>query len=73
MTSSADMTIQPGWSVYTADGEALGTVVSVEPTTIHVKKGGLMGGQMDIPRDTVDEVETGRVELSVTKSELKTR
>ena len=73
MTFSADMTIQPGWTVCASDGEELGTVVSVDSDVIHVKKGGLMGGQYDIPRDAVDEVETGRVELSMTKNELKSR
>lgn len=73
MTYSADMTIQPGWSVWASDGEELGTVVSVDPETIHVKRGGLLGGQLDVPRSAVDEVETGRVELSLTKDELKSR
>jgi hypothetical protein len=44
--------------------------VSIDPETIHVKKGGLFGGQLDVPRSAVDEVETGRIELSMTKSEL---
>ena len=72
MTMNPDQSIQPGWSVMASDGEDLGTVVSVDPSNIHVKKGGLIGSSvMDIPRSYVDEVETGRVELSVTKSELK--
>ena len=70
MTFGTDQSIQPGWTVCASDGEELGTVVSVDPETIHVKKSGLFGGQMDVPRSAVDEVETGRVELSMTKSEL---
>jgi hypothetical protein len=62
--------IQPGWTVWASDGEELGTVVSVDPETIHVKKTGLLGGKLDVPRTAVDEVETGRVELSMTKKEL---
>ena len=73
MTFQSDLTIQPGWTVHAADGEELGTVVSIDADEIHVKKGGLLGAQYDIPRDAVDEVETGRVELSITKSELKSR
>jgi hypothetical protein len=62
--------IQPGWTVCASDGEELGTVVSVDTDTIHVKKSGLLGRQLDVPRSAVDEVETGRVELSMTKREL---
>ena len=70
MTGYASEGIQPGWSVWASDGEELGTVVSVDQQTIHVKKGGLLGGQIDVPRSAVDEIETGRVDLSVTKKEL---
>ena len=70
MTYQTDMTIQPGWTVHASDGEELGTVTSVDPETIHVKKGGFMGGEMDIPRSAIDEVETGRVDLAMTKREL---
>lgn len=70
MTFGTDQSIQPGWTVCASDGEELGTVVSVDPETIHVKKGGLFGGQLDVPRTAVDEIETGRVELSMTKAQL---
>ena len=43
MTFGTDQSIQPGWTVCASDGEELGTVVSVDPETIHVKKGGLFG------------------------------
>jgi hypothetical protein len=35
-----------------------------------VKKRGLLGGEVQVPRDKVDEVETGRVELVLTKDEV---
>ena len=70
MTFGTDMSIQPGWTVCASDWEELGTVVSVDAQTIHVKKGGLLGGQLDVPRTAVEEVESGRVELSMTKREL---
>jgi hypothetical protein len=73
MTTYASEGIQPGWSVWASDGEELGTVVSVDHEMIHVKKGGLLGGQIDVPRTAVDEIETGRVELSMTKKELASR
>jgi len=62
--------IQPGWAVFAADGEELGNIVAVEHDVIRIKKGGLMGGEVYAPRDLVAEIETGRVELSVTKNEL---
>jgi len=70
MTFGTEQSIQPGWTVVASDGEELGTVVSLDPETIHLKKAGLLGGQLDVPRSAVEEIETGRVELSMTKSEL---
>ena len=61
--------IQTGWSVWTADGQELGTIIATDATSLRVKKRGLLGGEVQVPRDSVDEVETGRVELSMTKSE----
>ncbi len=63
--------IQPGWSVCASDGEELGTVSRVEGSTIHIKKGGLLGGDLQAPVSAVSEVETGRVELSMSKQELE--
>jgi len=62
--------IQTGWSVWTADGQELGTIIATDPTSLRVKKRGLLGGEIQVPRDSVDDVETGRVELAVTKSEI---
>jgi len=62
--------IQLGWTVVAADGEDLGTVVGVDHDVIRIKKRGLMGGEVYAPRDSVAEIETGRVELRLTKSQL---
>ena len=62
--------IQPGWTVVDAEGTDLGTVVDATGPEIRVKKGGLMGGEVSVPREAVAEVETGRVELNRTKREL---
>jgi hypothetical protein len=61
--------IQTGWTVWTADGHELGTIIATDPVSIRVKKKGLLGGDVVVPREKVDEVETGRVELAITKSE----
>ena len=62
--------IQPGWTVVDANGDEIGTVISAEGTEIVVKKSGLLGGELRVPRAAVAEVETGRVELSRAKNEL---
>ena len=69
----AETAIQPGWSVWASDGKELGTVVSLDQQTIVVKEGGLLGGKLNVPRTAVDEVETGRVELSMTEADLKSQ
>jgi hypothetical protein len=61
--------IQTGWIVWTADGQELGTVIGTDQTSIRVKRRGLLAGEVVIPRDKVEEVETGRVELTLMKSE----
>jgi hypothetical protein len=65
--------IQQGWSVWTSDGKEIGTVVSVDSEVLVVKEGGLLGGSIEVPRSAVDEIETGRIDLSMTKQELKSR
>jgi hypothetical protein len=65
--------IQSGWTVWTSDGQELGTVIGTNSTTIRVKKGGLISKEIEVPRSAVEEVETGRVELNLTKSEAESQ
>jgi preprotein translocase subunit YajC len=60
----ADM-IQPGWEVWTSGGEMLGRVVRIEGSTLAVKKEGLLGGEILVPRDAVRDVEERRVEVEL--------
>jgi len=62
--------IQPGWTVVDAEGADLGTVIDATGPEIRVKKSGLLGSEISVPREAVVEVETGRVELNRTKREL---
>ncbi|HEY3073269.1 MAG TPA: DUF2171 domain-containing protein [Candidatus Limnocylindrales bacterium] len=72
MTSYIDSEgIQSGWTVWTSDGQQLGTVIGTDQESIKVKKGGLLSKEMLIPRSAIEEVETGRVELNLTKSEAE--
>ena len=62
--------IQPGWKVVDANGDDVGTIVEADGPELTVKKGGLFGGDIHIPRESVVEVETGRVEIDRAKSDL---
>ena len=66
-------TIQPGAVVLGSDGGEVGSVVSVTPQTMTVKKKGLFGGQVEIPKSLVREVEEGHVELDVPAKEAARR
>jgi hypothetical protein len=62
--------IQPGWRVIDANGEELGTVLSVDRETISIQRLGLMGGVWHAPVASVRDVETGRIELAMSKADL---
>jgi len=70
MTFANAEPIQPGWVVWTSDGTELGTVIATDPTSFRVKKSGLRGGEVTVPRTAIDEVETGRIELKLSKDEV---
>jgi len=67
--TTSEASIQPGSLVFGSDGEELGSVVSVAPDRITVKRRGLRGGTVDIPRSLVRDSEEGRVELTVAAKE----
>lgn len=62
--------IQPGWSVVDANGDEVGTVIAADGPELRVKKGGLLGGEVAVPRESVVEVETGRIEIDRAKGDL---
>jgi hypothetical protein len=64
--------VQPGWEVWTSDGELLGKVTQIDGPMLKVKKGGLVGGEVAVPRASIREVEEGRVEVELTKQEATT-
>jgi len=69
MTYANTDAIQSGWSVWTVDGSELGTVIAVEPNAVRVKKSGFRGGEVTVPREAIEEVEPGRIDLNLTKDE----
>ena len=71
MTFANAESIQPGWAVWTSDGTELGTVIATDPTSFRVKTSGLRSREVTVPRDAIDEVETGRIELKLSKDDLE--
>ena len=69
MTYANTDAIQSGWTVWTSDGAEFGKVIAVDPTALRVKKNGLLGGEVTVPRSAIEEVETGRIDLNMTKDE----
>ena len=65
--------IQPGWSVVDSNGEEVGTVVRLDENGIHVRKPGILGGELVVPKSACAYAEEGRVELSATRKDLESR
>lgn len=73
MQQSDSELVQPGWDVWTSDGEMLGKVVQVEGDMLKIKKEGFLGGEVTVPKSAIREVEEGRVEVTLTKAEVTAR
>ena len=69
-TATADRAIQPGSEVVDLDGDMVGTVTRVDRDSFVVKRGGILGGTLRIPRDLVLESEEGHVDLGVSSRDL---
>ncbi|MFN8623776.1 MAG: DUF2171 domain-containing protein [Chloroflexota bacterium] len=67
---AAESAIQPGSMVRSSDGQELGTVVSVQPDAITVKRKRLLGGTLRIPRSLIKEADDGLVELQVPADQI---
>jgi hypothetical protein len=59
--------IQPGWKVFDRNGDEVGTVIAASGPTLKVRSG---GGEVEVPNSACAYIETGRVELNVTRQEL---
>jgi sporulation protein YlmC with PRC-barrel domain len=57
--------IQPGWEVYSSDGERVGTVGDVERGHFELALEVLPGSALEVPFDDVEAADGGRVELDV--------
>jgi hypothetical protein len=68
--SATELSVQPGYRVFAADGQELGRVIEVDDATFTLKSGGLLGGKTTIPRRLIRESDEGRVELRVGKADL---
>ncbi len=63
--------IQPGWEVVSSQGEHLGKVIEVEDGVVHVKQGGLFGGEVYVPANAIDTADEQTVRLSLSKHDLE--
>jgi hypothetical protein len=61
--------IQPGWTLISRDGEELVPAMAVDATPFASRRAAILGGELTIPPSAITDVETGRVELSLTKPE----
>jgi hypothetical protein len=64
-------TVQPGWDVYSSEGEDVGDVAEVTPRYIRIHKGGMFfKGDLYVPRSAVTRVEDRGVWLNVAKADV---
>ncbi len=57
--------IQPGWEVYSSDGERVGTVDAVEADRFSLELEILGGSSLAVPFDAIEAADDGRIELDV--------
>jgi hypothetical protein len=62
--------VQPGWDVYSSEGDDIGDVAEVAPQYIRIHKGSLFRGNLYVPRTAITRVEDRGVWLNVPKSEI---
>ncbi len=72
-TSTQQWVCQVGNEVYGCDEHKLGKVKAVNPTHVVVEKGLLFSTDYFIPTSAINNCESGRVYLNVTKDEALSR
>jgi hypothetical protein len=67
--------VQPGWHLYSKDGEALGEVVAADPTRIILRPEGADDERIEIRTDTLIEQEEAemRARISLDASEVRSQ
>jgi hypothetical protein len=62
--------IQPGWEIYSSDGERVGKVSAVDDDHLEMELEVLGGSALAIPFDAVVAADDGRVELDVPAADV---
>ncbi len=62
--------VQPGWHVYDADRQLIGTVERVSDVSFSVRPGGPVETLIDVAFGDIESADDGRVELAVSRDEL---
>jgi hypothetical protein len=57
--------VQPGWEVYSSDGERIGRVDEVGPDQLRMELELLAGSSVRIPLDAIVDAADGRVDLDL--------
>jgi hypothetical protein len=72
MQTTAGLHVQPGWDIYTRDGEHLGTAKETNDRCVVVQRGTLIKHDMFIPLSYIGEAEEDnrRAMLSLNKDDL---
>jgi hypothetical protein len=65
MDDSGLNVIQPGWEVYSSDGERVGRVDEVGPDHLRMELEVLAGSSVAIPLGSVTDAADGRVDLDL--------
>lgn len=64
--------IQPGWHVYDADGQLIGSVDRVSDQSFSVRSGGPRETTISIGFDDIEGADDGRIDLAVSSDEIAT-
>jgi hypothetical protein len=64
------LSVQPGWEVFSSEGDDIGDVAEVSTQYIRIHQGKLFKGNLYVPRSAIARVEDRGVWLKVPKSEI---
>ena len=64
------LSVQPGWEVFSSEGDDIGDVAEVSTQYIRIHQGKLFKGNLYVPRTAIARVEDRGVWLNVPKAEI---
>lgn len=64
------LSVQPGWDVYSSEGDDIGDVAEVTTQYVRIHQGSLFRGNLYVPRTAITRVEDRGVWLNVPKADI---